>query len=239
MLNPRNKNTLGSFVVHQAGAHDGGSVGPTTAGADAAASAPHAAPVRVAVLVSGGGTNLQAILDAAEGGEIPDATIELVVADRPDAYALTRAKEAGVAQGVVAPGAGLADGLAEILARHEIDMIVLAGYLQLVPASIVRTYSGRMINVHPALLPDFGGKGWYGLRVHRGVIEAGRKVSGATVHIVTENFDEGPIVLQRQVSVMPDDTPEALQERIKVEAEWKILPRATEMLAAHLRANHA
>lgn len=195
--------------------------------------------VRVAVLVSGGGTNLQALLDAAADGHLPSARIALVVADREGTGGARRAAGAGIPTAVVAPGEGFANRLAAALAEHEIAMIVLAGYLQRVPAAIVGAYAGRIINVHPALLPSFGGKGWYGLRVHRGVLERGVRITGATVHVVTEEFDEGPILAQRAVEVRTGDTPESLQERVKVEAEWAILPAATEQVAAGILAGTA
>lgn len=192
--------------------------------------------VRVAVFVSGGGTNLQALLDASKYGQLPSAEIALVIADRPDAGALERAASAGVVGAVVAPGKMFTERLREVLSSHMIEMVVLAGYLQKIPEAIVDRYEGRMINIHPSLLPKFGGKGWYGLRVHRGVLEQGEKATGATVHVVTAEFDDGPIILQKSVDVRDGDTPESLQERVKVEAEWQILPAATEQVAAEIVA---
>lgn len=194
-------------------------------------------PARVAVFVSGGGTNLQALIDAGKRGEMPSAELVLVVSDKPGVGAIERAERAGIAWEVVAPGARFAERMREALASHGVEMVVLAGYLQKVPLAIVERYEGCMINVHPSLLPKYGGKGFYGLRVHRAVLEAGDTVSGATVHVVTEEFDDGPILLQHEVEVLPSDTPEALQERIKVEAEWRILPAATEMIAAKIVAD--
>lgn len=190
--------------------------------------------VRVAVFVSGGGTNLQALLDARQA--MPSVEIALVIADRPGVGALERAAAAGIAGEVVAPGERFAERMREVLSTHMIEMVILAGYLQKIPEAIVDRYEGRMLNVHPALLPKYGGKGFYGLRVHRAVLEAGDKESGATVHIVTAEFDDGPIILQKSVDVLDDDTPETLQERVKVEAEWQILPAATEQVAAEIVA---
>ncbi len=190
--------------------------------------------VRVAVFVSGGGTNLQALLDARQA--MPSVEIALVIADRPGVGALDRAAAAGIAGEVVAPGERFAERMREVLSTHMIEMVILAGYLQKIPEAIVDRYEGRMLNVHPALLPKYGGKGFYGLHVHRAVLEAGDKESGATVHIVTAEFDDGPIILQKSVDVRDDDTPETLQERVKVEAEWQILPAATEQVAAEIVA---
>lgn len=190
--------------------------------------------VRVAVFVSGGGTNLQALLDARQA--MPSVEIALVIADRPGVGALERAAAAGIAGEVVAPGERFAERMREVLSTHMIEMVILAGYLLKIPEAIVDRYEGRMLNVHPALLPKYGGKGFYGLRVHRAVLEAGDKESGATVHIVTAEFDDGPIILQKSVDVCDDDTPETLQERVKVEAEWQILPAATEQVAAEIVA---
>lgn len=190
--------------------------------------------VRVAVFVSGGGTNLQALLDARQA--MPSVEIALVIADRPGVGALDRAAAAGIAGEVVAPGERFAERMREVLSTHMIEMVILAGYLQKIPEAIVDRYEGRMLNVHPALLPKYGGKGFYGLHVHRAVLEAGDKESGATVHIVTAEFDDGPIILQKSVDVLDDDTPETLQERVKVEAEWQILPAATEQVAAEIVA---
>lgn len=193
-------------------------------------------PVRVAVLVSGGGTNLQALLDASKSGRMPSAEIALVISDKPGVGALDRASQAGVPGEVVAPGARFDERLRDVLSMHGIEMVVLAGYLQKVPVAIVDRYEGRMINVHPSLLPKYGGKGCYGLRVHRAVLEAGDATTGATVHVVTEEFDDGPVVARREVAVQPGDTPESLQERVKTEAEWQILPAATEQVAAEILA---
>lgn len=192
--------------------------------------------VRTAVFISGGGTNLQALIDASAQGTMPSVELSLVVSDRPNAGGLARAEEAGIPSAVVVPGEGFNARLAEALTAHRIEIIVLAGYLRHIPDGIVTRFAGRILNVHPSLLPAFGGKGWYGLKVHRGVLERGVKITGATVHVVTEDFDEGPIVAQKAVEVRPDDTPETLQERVKVTAEWQILPQATQDLARAVRA---
>lgn len=192
--------------------------------------------VRTAVFISGGGTNLQALIDASAQGTMPSVELSLVVSDRPNAGGLARAEEAGIPSAVVVPGEGFNARLAEALTAHRIEIIVLAGYLRHIPNGIVTRFAGRILNVHPSLLPAFGGKGWYGLKVHRGVLERGVKITGATVHVVTEDFDEGPIVAQKAVEVRPDDTPETLQERVKVTAEWQILPQATQDLARAVRA---
>lgn len=189
---------------------------------------------RVAVLASGGGTNLQALIDRFNGGGSDVARVELVVGSRAGIGALGRAERAGIpalvldgrAMGAESFGAALADALAE----HRIDLVVLAGWLQLVPAEVVTRYHGRMLNVHPALLPAFGGKGMYGMRVHQAVIASGARVSGATAHLVDERYDEGAIVAQWPVPVLPGDTPEMLAARV-LAVEHRILPLAVEALA--------
>lgn len=191
-------------------------------------------PARVAVLVSGGGTNLQALLDRFHGDPEAPARVALVVASRAGVGALERAARAGVDAVVLdvretGPEA-LAERMLEAMERHRIDLVVLAGYLQLVPVAVVERYRGRMINIHPALLPGFGGKGMYGLRVHRAVIESGVRVSGATVHLVSDRYDEGTILAQWPVPVLPGDTPEALAARV-LAAEHVLLPACVEALA--------
>ena len=189
---------------------------------------------RVAVLASGGGSNLQALIDRFNADPAPLARVELVVGSRAGIGALERAERAGIdavalearALGPEAFGRALADALE----AHRIDLIVLAGWLQLVPAEVVRGFHGRMINVHPALLPAFGGHGMYGMRVHRAVIESGARVSGATVHFVDERYDEGAIIAQWPVPVLRDDTPESLAARV-LAVEHRILPLAVEALA--------
>lgn len=191
-------------------------------------------PKRVAVLASGGGTNLQALIDHFNPAPAPAARVELVIASRAGIGALERAARAGVAAVTldareIGPEALAARMLGE-LERHHVDVVVLAGWLQLVPLAVVERYHGRMLNVHPALLPAFGGKGMYGMRVHRAVIDSGVRVSGATVHHVSDRYDEGRIVAQWPVPVLPADTPEALAARV-LAVEHRILPLAVEALA--------
>ncbi|UCG88797.1 MAG: phosphoribosylglycinamide formyltransferase [Gemmatimonadota bacterium] len=176
--------------------------------------------MRVAVLASGGGTNLQALLDKCRGSA--PARVVLVACNRPDAGALQRARKAGVDTHVIEnPSDGAA--LIATLDRYEVDLVVLAGYLKLVPEDVVDAFAGRMINIHPALLPSFGGPGMYGMRVHRAVLESGATVSGPTVHLVTAEYDRGPIVAQWPVPVAPDDTEETLQKRV-LAVEHQLLP---------------
>ena len=186
------------------------------------------APVRVAVLVSGGGTNLQALLDALR--ESPLARVARVISNRPDAGALSRARQAGV-PAIVLQNPGDA---AELLAAlGDAQLVVLAGYLKLVPAAVVSRFRGRIINIHPALLPDFGGPGMYGRRVHAAVLASGAKESGATVHFADEAFDRGAIIAQERVRVEPGDTPDSLAARV-LEAEHRLLPRIVLELARRI-----
>jgi formyltetrahydrofolate-dependent phosphoribosylglycinamide formyltransferase len=191
-------------------------------------------PVRVAVLASGGGSNLQALIDHLNGGESDAARVALVVSDRADAGALERARRAGIEARVVAvTGREPADVAKETLAlfdEHRIGLVVLAGYLKLVPVEVVQRYAERIVNVHPALLPAFGGPGMYGMRVHRAVLESGVYVSGPTVHMVDEAYDQGRILAQWPVPVLPGDTPESLAARV-LEAEHVLLPVVVEELA--------
>jgi phosphoribosylglycinamide formyltransferase-1 len=191
-------------------------------------------PKRVAVLASGGGTNLQALIDHFNPAPAPAARVELVVASRAGIGALARAERSGIASVVLdarEPGAGeLAGRMLAELARHRIELVVLAGWLQLVPPEVVERYPDRMLNIHPALLPAFGGKGMYGMRVHRAVIESGVRVSGATVHRVSDRYDEGRIVAQWPVPVLDGDTPERLAARV-LAVEHRILPLAVEAVA--------
>jgi phosphoribosylglycinamide formyltransferase 1 len=190
-------------------------------------------PARIAVLASGGGTNLQALLDRFNAGGEPVARVELVVGSRSGIGALERARHSGVRGMVVDPRQLAADPAAELLAVLEesaTDLVVLAGYMHLIPEPVVERYRGRMLNVHPALLPAFGGTGMYGMRVHRAVLAAGVRVTGATVHQVDERYDEGAIVAQWPVPVLRDDTPETLAARV-LRAEHLILPAAVEALA--------
>ena len=186
---------------------------------------------RICVLVSGGGTNLQALLDAQKAGRITSGKIVLVGSNNPEAYALTRAAEHGVDSFVFTEEAALLDKLAE----EEIDMIVLAGFLKILSPNVIRAYEGRIINIHPALIPSFCGKGCYGLHVHEKALEYGVKVTGATVHFVNESPDGGQIIAQKAVDVLPEDTPETLQKRVMEQAEWILLPEATEAVAAEIR----
>ncbi|MBQ1471566.1 phosphoribosylglycinamide formyltransferase [Eubacterium sp. AB3007] len=186
---------------------------------------------RICVLVSGGGTNLQALLDAQKAGRITSGKIVLVGSNNPEAYALTRAAEHGVDSFVFTEEAALLDKLAE----EEIDMIVLAGFLKILSPNVIRAYEGRIINIHPALIPSFCGKGCYGLHVHEKALEYGVKVTGATVHFVNEIPDGGQIIAQKAVDVLPEDTPETLQKRVMEQAEWILLPEATEAVAAEIR----
>ena len=194
-------------------------------------------PMRVAVLVSGGGTNLQAILDAVDQGRIRNTEIAAVISNNKDAYALERARRHGIYAVTIAPSgyesrASYGAALKEEIDRLHTDLIVLAGFLVQVPKEIVEAYSNRIINIHPALIPSFSGRGYYGLHVHEAALKRGVKVSGATVHFVDANLDEGPIILQQSVAVEEGDTPETLQRRIMEQAEWKILPKAIDLIAA-------
>ena len=190
--------------------------------------------VNVAVLVSGGGTNLQALIDAQKTGMFGDSEITLVLASKPGVYALERAENNGIASKVLARKeydsiASYSKALVDTLTDNRIDLVVLAGFLTIIDEQVYNAFPNRIINVHPALIPSFCGKGFYGLYVHEAALKKGVKVSGATVHIVTPECDAGPIILQKAVSVMEDDTPETLQKRIMVEAEWKILPEAVKL----------
>jgi phosphoribosylglycinamide formyltransferase-1 len=191
-------------------------------------------PLPIAVLISGSGTNLQAILDAISRGEV-DAEVRLVVSSNPDAGGLERARQAGVATRVLRSKdfenlQSFRKCMLEAFVGSGVKLLVLAGYMKRLPKDVLRTFDGRVINIHPALLPDFGGKGFFGLRVHEAVIAAGRKVSGATVHIVNERYDEGPILLQREVPVEMGDTPESLAKRV-LAVEHKLLPEAVQAFA--------
>ena len=194
---------------------------------------------RIAVLVSGGGTNLQALLDAQGRGEIPHGEIVLVVSNNPNAYALERAAMAGVPSRVLTRReAGgqepFEKALADVLKENKIDLIILAGFMSILSETFTRAFEGHIINVHPSLIPSFCGEGFYGLRVHEAALARGVKVTGATVHIVNEIPDGGPILLQKAVEVCEGDTPETLQKRVMEQAEWILLPRAAEMLCAQL-----
>ena len=189
---------------------------------------------RIAVLVSGGGTNLQALIDAGARGELGSGRISLVIASKPGVFALERAANAGIEGRVLARRdyesiADYSRALADALTAAKIDLVVLAGFLTIIDEQVYRAFPNKIINVHPALIPSFCGKGFYGLHVHEAALEKGVRVSGATVHIVTPECDAGPIILQKAVEVRQDDTPESLQLRIMQEAEWKILPEAVRL----------
>ena len=192
---------------------------------------------KIAVLVSGGGTNLQALIDAQHRGEIPGGEITAVIASKPGVYALERAKNAGIPGYVVArsdyaSARDMTVALVEKLKALEIDLVVLAGFMTIITEEMVSAYPNAILNVHPALIPSFCGQGYYGLHVHEKALEYGVKVSGATVHFVSEECDGGPIVLQKAVYVEEGDTPEILQKRIMEQAEWVILPRAVALFCA-------
>lgn len=192
--------------------------------------------LKLGVLVSGGGTNLQAILDAIDQGEIQNAKVTFVISNNPNAYALTRAEKHGIPAVCISPKNYenrelFHEALVQALKDAGVDLIVLAGYLVAVPPVMVKAFPNRIINIHPSLIPSFCGKGFYGLHVHEGVLGRGVKVTGATVHFVDEGTDTGPIILQKAVAVQEGDTPEILQRRVMEQAEWKILPRAIHLIA--------
>lgn len=189
---------------------------------------------RIAVLVSGGGTNLQALLDAQGRGELINGTISAVISSSPEAYALKRAEQAGVPGHVLRredyPDAdAMTRALVALLRSLKIDLVVMAGYMTIVSNALFQAYENAVINIHPSLIPSFCGRGCYGLHVHEKALEYGVKVSGATVHFVNEECDAGPIILQQAAEVLPDDTPESLQRRIMEQCEWKLLPRAVSL----------
>lgn len=188
----------------------------------------------IVVLVSGGGTNLQALIDAQKSGKIPNGKITCVISSNPDAYALTRAKENGIGTRVIVPKEFASremysKALLEALFQEYADLIVLAGFMTILDQSIIRAYHNQIINVHPSLIPSFCGEGFYGLHVHEAALARGVKFTGATVHFVNEVADDGPIILQQPVAVFPDDTPEVLQKRVMEQAEWQILPQAVNL----------
>ena len=192
--------------------------------------------MKIAVLVSGGGTNLQAIIDGINNGSITNTEISLVYSNNPNAYAIERAKKAGIKYVVKSPKEfstrqEFNEALLQILLDSQADLIVLAGCLVVIPDIVVKAFPNRIINIHPSLIPSFCGTGFYGLKVHEKALERGVKVSGATVHFVDEGTDTGPIILQKPVMVAMDDTPKTLQKRIMEEAEWKILPQAIDLIA--------
>ena len=192
--------------------------------------------LRVGVLVSGGGTNLQSIIDHVEDGRLTGVELAVVLSNNADAYALKRAEAHGIPAVCVSPKQYASreefhDAMLETLEGYRLDLIVLAGFLVVIPPKMVERYRNRIINIHPSLIPSFCGTGYYGLKVHEAALARGVKVSGATVHIVDDGTDTGPILLQKAVEVREGDTPEILQRRIMEEAEWKILPQAIQMIA--------
>lgn len=192
--------------------------------------------LRLAVLVSGGGTNLQAIIDSIENGTVTNAKIVVVISNNKNAYALERAAKHGIEALSISPKdyedrEMFHQALLATLEERNIDLIVLAGYLVVIPEQMIRKYRNRIINVHPSLIPSFCGTGYYGLKVHEAVLARGVKVTGATVHFVDEGTDTGPIILQKAVAVEPGDTPEVLQHRVMEQAEWKLLPAAINLIA--------
>ena len=197
------------------------------------------AAVRVAVLVSGNGTNLQALIDSKIAGKIPSARLVLVVSSRAGAQALKRAEQAGIPARVLAAkqqgdAAEHDAALLALLEKHRIQLVVLAGYLPILGDAVLHAYSSRIINVHPSLIPSFCGKGYYGLRVHQAALARGVQLSGASVHLVTRVVDGGEILLQKAIAVIPGDTPETLQQRVMQEAEWVLLPKAVELMCRRL-----
>ena len=187
---------------------------------------------RIAVVVSGGGTNLQALIDAQAGGGLKSGTIALVIADKAGIGAIARAEKAGIdCEVIVRKEEGFEEKVLAALEGHRIDMVVLAGFLGIFSADLLRRFGKPMINIHPALIPSFCGKGFYGLRVHQAALDYGVKVTGATVHYVNEVTDGGEIILQKAVDILPGDTAEVLQRRVMEQAEWVLLPQAAELVA--------
>ncbi|WFR56208.1 phosphoribosylglycinamide formyltransferase [Anaerocolumna sp. AGMB13025] len=194
--------------------------------------------LKIAVLVSGGGTNLQAIIDGIENGSITNTKIETVISNKKDVYALERAKNHGIKSSVVSPKdfdtrEAFNKALLEEIDHAQVDLIVLAGFLVIIPEILIKSYRNKIINIHPSLIPAFCGAGYYGLKVHEAVLSRGVKLTGATVHFVDEGTDTGPIILQKAVEVNQEDTPEVLQRRVMEEAEWHILPQAIDLIANH------
>lgn len=194
--------------------------------------------LKIGVLVSGGGTNLGAIVEGIQQGTITNTQIEVVISNRPDAYALTRAERAGIPAECVSPKdyqkrEDFHQALLERLDSYQLDLIVLAGYLVIVPPHIIQKYENKIINIHPSLIPSYCGDGFYGLKIHEAVLKRGNKITGATVHFVDEGTDTGPIILQKAVEVKDTDTAEELQRRVMEEAEWMILPQAIDLIANH------
>lgn len=194
---------------------------------------------RITVLVSGGGTNLQALIDAQKSGAIEDGQITLVISGKKDAYALKRAEANGIDQAVVCrkdfdSQKEYEEKMSQLIDKNQTDLIVMAGFMSILSGDFTSRYAGRIINVHPSLIPSFCGKGYYGIKVHQAALDYGVKVTGATVHYVNEITDGGRIILQKAVEVKPDDTPQTLQRRVMEEAEWKLLPEATQMICEEI-----
>ena len=192
--------------------------------------------LRLAVLVSGGGTNLQAIIDAIDAGTITNAEIDVVISNNANAYALERAKNHGIEGLCISPKAyesreQFNDALTQAMIDRDIDLVVLAGYLVIIPPQLIAAYKNRIINIHPSLIPSFCGTGYYGLKVHEAALARGVKVTGATCHFVDEGTDTGPIILQKAVEILPDDTAKSLQQRVMEQAEWIIMPKAIDLIA--------
>ena len=192
--------------------------------------------IKLAVCVSGGGTNLQAIIDAIDNGSITNAKIEVVIANNANAYALERAKKHGIEGICISPKdyenrEAFNTAFLDKLNSYQVDLVVLAGFLVVIPPQMIAEYRNRIINIHPSLIPSFCGTGYYGLKVHEGVLARGVKVTGATCHFVDEGTDTGPIILQKAVEVEPGDTPEVLQRRVMEQAEWIIMPKAIDLIA--------
>ena len=192
--------------------------------------------LKIAVLVSGGGTNLQAVIDAIDNGTITNTEIKVVISNNKNAYALERARNHGIEALCISPKdyedrAKFNEAFLEKLNSYEVDLVVLAGFLVVIPEMMIKQYRNRIINIHPSLIPSFCGTGFYGLKVHEGVLSRGVKVTGATVHFVDEGTDTGPIILQKAVEVQQGDTPEVLQRRVMEQAEWVIMPKAIDLIA--------
>ncbi len=195
--------------------------------------------LRIGVLVSGGGTNLQAIIDAIESGKIPDSRIELVISNIQDAGALDRAAAAGIATEIIKrseydSGEDFDEALSQTLSTYSIDLVILAGFMAILGPGFFTKFENRVMNIHPALIPSFSGPGFYGLKVHKAVLAAGCKITGASVHFVTPEVDAGPLIIQKAVAVEQGDTPELLQQRVMKEAEWVIYPEAIRLFALGL-----
>ena len=199
--------------------------------------------LRVGVMVSGGGTNLQAILDAVDTGKITDTEITVVISNNPGAYALERAKKHGIEALCISPKDyenrdAFNEAFLNKIDEYHLDLIVLAGFLVKIPVAMIEKYEGKIINIHPSLIPSFCGVGFFGLKVHEAALERGVKVTGATVHFVDSGMDTGPIILQKAVEVQDGDTPEVLQRRVMEQAEWILLPQAIQMIAHNQIAYH-